>query len=146
LDLIILNIFTLTLPSSTSGLRIVLSFVNLIVKMYFSLSIISSILLLLPLATAKCYGKPVSSVNKQLVHNNIESVCKLMQGHFRAKQPRDSCITDSSSGTEWRMGVTCINKKMDGTLTLDACKAGIQQELDKCSQGGHHKKDDFEFW
>jgi len=99
---------------------------------------------LLSLAFAKCYKYGPSNPNKQLAIDNIDIVCKTIQGNFRAGLERTSCVTNTATGNEWFFSVKCIAKS-DKTLPFNQCQFGLRREIDGCSTGGDRKDGDWEY-
>ncbi|KAI9874047.1 MAG: hypothetical protein M1830_010252 [Pleopsidium flavum] len=99
---------------------------------------------LLPLASAKCYKEGPGSPNKQLAVDNLDAVCRGMQGNFVAGLERTSCVSDVANGNEWFFSVKRIGKT-DFTLLLDQCKFGLGREIGGCSTGGDRKDGNWEY-
>jgi hypothetical protein len=99
---------------------------------------------LLPLASANCYKEGPSNTNKQLALDNIDNICKVMQGSFRAGLERTGCVTSASQGNEWFFSVKCIAKD-DDVLPLDLCTFGLSREVNGCKTGGDRKEKGWEF-
>jgi hypothetical protein len=99
---------------------------------------------LLPLASAMCYKEGPPNTNKQLAIDNINDICKVMQGSFRAGLERTGCVTSTSQGNEWFFSVKRVAKD-DDVLTLALCNFGLSREVNGCKTGGDRKQWGWEF-
>lgn len=115
--------------------------------MYLSLLLLLCSSLLPASTTATCYNPPSQS-NKLVAVNTVGTICSGLEGFFRQDEPRDACVTDKATGTEWRFFVERMGEKNtpDGTLDHTSCINAFNQELSKCKQGaGYHELGGFHF-
>ncbi|KAE8384185.1 hypothetical protein BDV23DRAFT_189457 [Aspergillus alliaceus] len=107
--------------------------------MYTLWILLFPILLVSYLAAAKCYKVPARS-NKLVPQDHLQTICTGLQGNYQKKEPRDACITDKATGTEWRFYMEQTGD--NNVLTYTTCIAAFKQELRKCKNGAGHYNND----
>lgn len=91
--------------------------------------------LLLPLASAKCYGDVPPNTNKQFAFDNIYNSATLLQGHLDAGQVRGVCVSDVNQGNHWYFSVRNVGKTGQ-TIKKDLIEKYLNDEVRVCNEGG----------
>ena len=99
------------------------------------------LLLLLPLASARCYkkGSAIENANVQFALDNVEQTAAFLQGNLQSNQERGTCVSDDPAGNHWYFAV-----RYEGSTGKDVSKAmiieGLRQEVNGCGKRGGRRK------
>jgi hypothetical protein len=98
--------------------------------------------ILLPLASAKCYGDSPANTNQQYGKDNVSDVAKLLQGNIEGGVLRGQCVTDTNLGYQWYYSIRNIGKKAQ-TITKDKIIQYLNMELEGCGVHGGWRDHDW---
>jgi hypothetical protein len=103
--------------------------------MYFQAVVAIYAVLLLPLASAKCYKDSPKNTNKQFAYDNIGNSATSLQGELDAGQVRGVCVTDSTQGNHWYFSIRNTGKNGQNVNKEDIDQY-LRLEIDGCKENG----------
>jgi hypothetical protein len=105
-----------------------------ILNMLFNTPIVLSAILL-PLASATCYGDSPSNTNKQFALDNLKAAAIQIQGGLEPGQVRGKCVTDTNLGYTWYYSIRNVGKT-GVAIGRDTIISHIQTEIQGCGRNG----------
>lgn len=100
---------------------------------------ITSLLFLLPLASAGCYNDKPPNTDVQFGLDNTHEAAQYLQGNLVGKQIRGLCVSDTAVGNSWYFSIENTGKTGQD-VTKEDIENYLRQEVNGCQASGGRSK------